>query len=129
MDCTGLIDMFVPLNGDTSIEERRKLALKQGYIKWLGTWTVQDFMQSTNYLPERHLQFTNADSLIQNAIVIDGKIVNVRQYLKDKERVKYSMTESERKTFEKGFEDRVKQLKETNSLMNNVRSARKWKTI
>lgn len=114
----GLIDMFVPLNGDTSIEERRKLALKQGYIKWLGTWTVQDFMQSTNYLPERHLQFTNADSLIQNAIVIDGKIVNVRQYLKDKERVKYSMTESERKTFEKGFEDRVKQLKETNSLMN-----------
>ena len=113
----GILDMIVPLNGDIAVEEHRKLASKQGFIKWLGAWNIQEFMMSTNYLPERNLQFTNALSHIDNAMVVDGKIVNIRQYLKAKERDKYSkMTYQERRQFEKGLDKRVEDLKASSSL-------------
>lgn len=113
----GLMDMLVPLNGDVAVEEHRKLAAKQGFIKWLSSWNIQEFMMSTNYLPERNLQFTNALSHIDNAMVVDGKIVNIRQYLKAKERERYSkMSYKERREFEKGLDKRVEALKASSSL-------------
>jgi len=113
----GLIDMIVPLNGDPEVELRRNLAFKQGYIKWLGTWNMQEFMMVTNYLPERNLQFTNALSIIDNSMVVNGRIVNIRQHLKAQEKSRYtSMSQEERRSFEKGFEQRVKDLKESLSL-------------
>ncbi len=112
-----LIDKFVPLNGDPQEEGRREIAFKQGYVKWLGTWTMQQAMMSTNFLPERNLQFTNALSLIDNAMVKDGKIVNIRQFLRKQELSRYKeMSYSERKTFEKGFDERVETLKQSSSL-------------
>lgn len=113
----GLMDMLVPLNGDVAVEEHRKLAAKQGFVKWLSSWNIQEFMMSTNYLPERNLQFTNALSHIDNAMVVDGKIVNIRQYLKAKERERYSkMSYKERREFEKGLDKRVEALKASSSL-------------
>lgn len=118
----GLIDMIVPLNGDPETELRRDLAFKQGYVKWLGSWNMQEFMMSTNYLPERNLQFTNALSIIDNSMVVNGKIVNIRQYLKAQERSRYKdMAESERRSFEKGFEQRVNELKEKSSLTKTAK--------
>lgn len=109
----GILDLIVPLNGDPSMELRRKMAGKQGFIKWLGTWTMQEAIMSTNYLPERNLQYTNALSFIDNAIVIDGKILNIRQYLRRKEHSRYTeMNQQERRTFEKSLGKRVAELKE-----------------
>jgi hypothetical protein len=120
----GLIDLIVPLNGDPYMEARRKIAWKQGFGKWLGTWTMQEAMMSTNYLPERNLQFTNALSFIDNAMVVDGKIVNIRQHLsrqdesryKKDENGKFIMSQEERKAYEKTFNERVKALKDSSSL-------------
>jgi len=120
----GLIDILVPLNGDPYMEARRKIAWKQGYIKWLGTWTMQEAMMSTNYLPERNLQFTNALSNINNAIVINGRIINARQYLQKLDKVKYTKndqgefitSQGERKSLEKTFNKRVEELKDKYSL-------------
>lgn len=113
----GLVDMFVPLNGTPYEEKRREIAYEQGYIKWLGAWTMQEFMMSTNYLPERNLQYTNAMSFIDNAMIRDGKIVNIRQWLKAQERSRYkTMDQAERRRFEKGFDARVEALKNKESL-------------
>lgn len=120
----GLLDLITPLNEDVSKEKIRKLAKQQGYIKWLSTWNFTDVMMVTNSFPERKLQFANALSFIDNAMVIDGKIVNIRQYVRAQDQTKYRkdanrnyiMSQAERKQLEDSFEERVQKLKETSSL-------------
>ena len=113
----GLMNLIVPLNEDVVTEERRRIARKQGLIKYLSTWSFSDVMMSTNAFPEKKLQLANALSIIDNSMVKDGKIVNIRQYLAAQDRqVKYNMSAAERKQLEKTFEDRVKELKESSSL-------------
>jgi hypothetical protein len=113
----GLLNLFVPLNEDIATEERRKMAKEQGLIKYLSTWSFTDVMMSTNSFPERKLQLSNALSIIDNSIVVDGKIVNIRQYLKQQDRItRKGMSESDRKALEKSFDERAKELKESSSL-------------
>lgn len=113
----GLLHSIVPLNEDVSLEERRKVAKKQGLVSYLSTWSFSDVMMSTNAFPEKKLQLANALSIIDNSMVKDGKIVNIRQYLKAQDRAnKYKLSYSERKELERTFEDRVKSLKESSSL-------------
>jgi hypothetical protein len=113
----GLLDLIVPLNEDVTTEERRKIAKKQGLGKYLSTWTFTDVMMSTNSFAERRLQMSNALSIIDNSMVVDGKIVNIVQYLKQQDRnARKELSESERKALEKSFNERVKELKESSSL-------------
>jgi hypothetical protein len=114
----GLLDLTIPLNEDVATEERRKIAWKQSPLKWLGTWSFQDVMMVTSSFPERRLQYANALSFNENSMVMNGKIVNIRQYLTEADRlVKYNMSESERKSLEDSFEERVKELKDIKSLL------------
>lgn len=114
----GLLDLIMPLNEDVATEERRKLAFKQSPLKWLKTWTFQDAMMITSSLPEKRLQIANALSFNENSMVVDGKIVNIRQHLAIQDRAaKYKMSESERAALEKSFEARVQELKDTKSLL------------
>jgi hypothetical protein len=113
----GLLDLIVPLNEDVTTEERRKIAKKQGLGKYLSTWTFTDVMMSTNSFAERRLQMSNALSIIDNSMVVDGKIVNIIQYLKQQDRAaRKGLSESERKALEKSFDERVAALKESSSL-------------
>lgn len=118
----GLLNMMVPLNEDVVTEERRKIARKQGGLKYLSTWSFSDVMMATNAFPEKKLQLANALSIIDNSMVKDGKIVNIRQYLAEQDRqIKYEMSESERKQLERTFEDRVKALRESSSLTKTAK--------
>jgi hypothetical protein len=113
----GLLDLFIPLSEDLATEKIRQLTKEQSYTKWLGSWTFSDVMMATNSFPEKKLQFANALSFLDNAMVVNGKIVNIRQYLsKQDSKVKYSMSYADRKALENTFEDRVKELKESSSL-------------
>ena len=113
----GLLDLTMPLNEDVATEERRKIAGKQSSLKWLKTWTFQDVMMITSSLPEKRLQIANALTFNENTMVIDGKLVNIRQYLTQQDRAaKYSMSQSERAALEKSFEKRVQELKDTKAL-------------
>jgi hypothetical protein len=113
----GLLDLIVPLNEDVTTEERRKIAKKQGLSNWLATWTFTDVMMSTNSFAERKLQMSNALSIIDNSMVVDGKIVNIREYLKQQDRAaRKDLSESERKALEKSLNERVRALKESSSL-------------
>ena len=118
----GLLHMMVPLNEDVVTEERRKIAMKQGLLKYLSTWSFSDIMMSTNAFPEKKIQLANALSIIENSMVVNGKVVNIRQYLVEQDsKIKYGMSQSERKEFEKTYEDRVKELKESSSLVKTAK--------
>jgi hypothetical protein len=126
----GLLDIFMPLNEDVATEERRKIAWKQSPIKWLKTFTFQDVMMITSSLPEKRLQIAQALTFIQNTMVLDGKLVNIRQHLILQDRaVKYDMSESERKALEKTFEARVKELQDTKSLLKTADDSGEYVTI
>jgi hypothetical protein len=117
-----LLDTLVPLNEDIAQEEQRKLAKKQGYLKFLSSWSLIDVAMVTNSWPERKLQYANALAFNDNSMVVDGKIVNIRQYLRAKDReTKYKMSVADRRALEKTFEDRVKELQETKSLPKVVK--------
>jgi hypothetical protein len=114
----GLIDITVPLNDSLTTEKRRELAMKDSFIKWLGTWTFTDVMMVTNSAPDRLHQFTNAKSFNDNSMVVDGKIVNIRKYVKaqDRKAREAGLSYEERRALEKSFESRVEELKNTKSL-------------
>ncbi len=113
----GLVDLLVPLNEDLAKDKIRHNAKEQSYTKWLETWNLTDVMMVSLSWPERKLQIANALSFIENAGVIDGKIVNLRQYLAQQDRMnKYLISESERKALESTFEKRLEALKESATL-------------
>lgn len=121
----GLLDLIVPLNEDIAVEKQKELAKKQGVKKMLSAWNFTDIMMITNSAPEKLIQYSNAKSFNDNTMVEDGKLVNIRQYVRAEDRkTKYAkdksgkliMSDAERKALEKSFEDRVKTLRETRSL-------------
>jgi len=113
----GLLDLIVPLNEDIAKEKQRELAYEQGYMKWLSTWTFTDVMMSTNSFPEKRLQLATAKTMNENSMVVDGKIVNIRQYVKTQDRARYkTKPEAERKAIEDSYEERVAKLKEEKAL-------------
>ena len=126
----GLLDLIHPLNEDITHEERKSIAWKQGYKQWLSTWSFNDVMMVTNSFPEKILQFANATSFINNSIVINGEIVNIRQYLKIQDRqTKYKITNEERKALEKSFEKRVKELQNSPEALKNIAKIENGETI
>ncbi len=113
----GILDLFVPLNEDIPLERRRAMAKKQGFLKYLSTWSFTDTLMLTMQFPEKKLQFANALSYLDNTMVVDGKLVNIRQYLREQDRAaRKDLNFEQRKALEKSFKDRVKKLKETKSL-------------
>ena len=116
-----LLDVLTPLNEDVGEFKTRQLAKKQSYGKWLATWTFSDAMMSTNSIPEKALELTHAASVIKNSIVVNGEVLNARQYLKEEDRKnKYKLSIAERKTLEQSFEKRVKELINSDKSLTNV---------
>jgi stress-induced morphogen len=122
----GLLNLIVPLTENITTEMRRRMAKSQGFLEYLSTWTFSDVMMVTSSFPERKLQFANAMSFNQNSMVVNGKIVNIRQYVKKQDRQEkykknedgsYVLNETERSALDKTYEERVNQLKETSSLV------------
>jgi hypothetical protein len=76
---------------------------------------------TTNSFGERKLELANALTMIDNAIVINGKIVNARQYVKAKDReAKKGMAFEERRALEKSFNERVAQLKQGDNTLKKL---------
>lgn len=125
-----LLNLTVPLQEDIAKEMQRKLAKEQGIFKTIGTWTFQDVMMVMSSWPDRQLEYANAMSFNKNAMIVNGKIVSILQYIAAQDRaVKYNMTESERKALEKTYDARVAELKETSSLYKVAEFGEKGKVI
>jgi hypothetical protein len=117
-----LIDTLVPLTGeDPLIVKQRLIAEKKSYVNYLSTWTFSDVMMITNSFGEKRVELANALSMIDNAIVINGKIINAKQYLRVKDReAKKGMTFEERRNLEKSFDQRLKELKEGDNTLKKL---------
>jgi len=116
-----VMQLTVPLNDDATKDFIRDLSAKRGFLNWLSTWTFQDVMMSTNSYPDRLIQLAVAKSFNDNSMIVDGKIVNIRQYLKKEDSLKkYNMSVEERRALEKSFENRVADLKKTKALSKVV---------
>lgn len=113
-----LLHHIIPLNEDVSIEKRREISKGKSLLNFLSTWTFTDVMMITNSFPERKLQYANAMSFNENSMVVNGRIVNIRQFVKEQDRRKYSLSEEDRRQLEKTYEERVAKLKEEKSLVN-----------
>jgi hypothetical protein len=117
-----LLDTISPLTGESVVEiKQRMIAEKKSYASYLATWTFSDVMMSTNSFGERKLELANALTMIDNAIVINGKIINIRQHLRALDRqARKGMTFEQRKALENSFEERVKSLKEGNTSLKKL---------
>lgn len=112
-----LIDLLVPLNDDVVEHKRRQLAKNQSTLKWLSTWSFNDMMMSTNRWGDIAHELTNALTWMDNTIVVDGTLQNIRQYLRSTPEFlnKYKTAETggiSVKEVDKLLETRVKELKE-----------------
>jgi hypothetical protein len=105
-----LMDLIAPFSESNVLLKRRKMS---DYKRYLNTFSFSDAVQSTNSFPEIKMQYVNALSFFQNTIVIDGKLINARQYVRAKDReVKFNtMSQSERRAYNKSYEERVEDLK------------------
>lgn len=115
-----LIDMFIPLNDGLAAEKQRERAIREGkYSQWVSQWSFNDVMMSTMSFPERKLQLTNALAMLQNTMLVDGKLVNIRQYVYAQDRQsKYKVSFENRKQIESTTEERIQKLKKEKSLVN-----------
>lgn len=123
----GLLNMIVPLNENIVEYMQRKTGQKRSFLDYLNTWSFTDLMMSTNTFPERKLQFANGLSFIENSMIVDGKIVNIRHYVREQDRAvkyekdslnRYKLAPEERRRLEKTQESRIEELKKTKSLIN-----------
>lgn len=68
------------------------------------------------------VQYTNYFSHMKNAVVIDGKLMNAREYLRKTPEYanRYKLSAADRAKLEKGIEAKVKELIDKHGLLNNV---------
>ncbi len=109
----GCMHFLVPLNENIGLEKRREIARKESLSKYLGTWTFNDAMMSTNRIPDKAHELTNALVWMRNTMLDEnGNLVNIRQYYKTKIADRYDKNHENLKAAEKKLDQDVKDAKE-----------------
>ena len=108
------LDYFVPFVENYNRNAARKLSLNK-----LDEQGVQDFLMVMMRNSDEAIQSLNAYAFLKNAIVQDGKILNVREYLRSTDEYKafYSGTQAERKARADKFENDVQELLDTKGVL------------
>ena len=103
----GALEYFLPLTENYNRDIAKKLSLNT-----LTQEGIQDFLMILMRKSDLNVQTANFYSFLKNSIVLDGKVVNAREYLREQPEYadKYKGTPEQRKQFEKQFEDNVKKL-------------------
>lgn len=114
----------IPNEKELMTEEQRKIAKEKGDMSWVNTWSFSDVMMLTSSFPEKRLELANSLTFAENSMIVEGKIVPIRQYLIDQDRktkYKEGVTDVERKALERSLNDRVEELKKTSSLVKTCK--------
>jgi hypothetical protein len=108
------LDYFVPFVENYNKNAARKLSLNN-----LDEQAIQDYLMFMMRNSDEAIQSLNFYAFVSNAIVEDGKIVNVREYLRSKDEYKafYAGTQSERKARADKFENDVKELLDSKGVL------------
>lgn len=106
-------EYFVPLTDSYTRDLAKKLSTNvvtaegvQDFLMWIKT-------------ADRSVQAINFLSYLNNSIVMDGKVVNAREYLRSlpEYKGKYSGSAEDRKAFDQNFEEQVAKLIEEKGIM------------
>jgi hypothetical protein len=101
------LDYFVPFVESYNRDAAKKLSLNK-----FDEQQLQDFLMFMMRGGERAIQTLNFFAFVKNAIVVDGKIVNAREYLRSTDEYKnfYAGTQAERKARRDKFDKDVETL-------------------
>ena len=101
------LDYFLPFVESYNRDAAKKLSLNK-----FDEQQLQDFLMFMMRGGERAIQTLNFFAFVKNAIVVDGKIVNAREYLRSTDEYKnfYSGTQAERKARRDKFDKDVETL-------------------
>lgn len=105
-----LINHFMPLKDDPNYEE-----LKKAGISTLTRQNFSDMLMWFMREPEQHMEKTIFLTLLDNTMVVDGKLVNIREFVKNKYKDRYDSAEAFREG-SPNIEKEIKELQETSSL-------------
>ena len=105
-----LMDVFMPMKDDPAYEEFKKAGLTK-----LTNANLGDMLMITMRFPEQIMEKATFLTLLQNSIVVDGKIVNIREYVKSKYKGRSASSTSYKESKEK-IEKEVEELKKTKSI-------------
>jgi len=99
---------FISAFSENNLILQRRLA-KNGFMSYLNTWSMTDIIQSTNSYPEIILQRINGLSMMENTIVVDGKLLNVREVVlaEDRATKEKGISQAARRALNDSYEDRV----------------------
>ena len=108
------LDYFIPFTENYNRRATTKLSLNK-----LDDQAVQDFLMVLMRKGDEAVQTVNFISFLTNTIVVDGKVVNAREYLRntDEYRDFYKGTQSERDARADKFEKDVKAINEKQGVL------------
>jgi transcriptional regulator with XRE-family HTH domain len=105
-----LINTFMPLKDDPSYDKLNKAGMSK-----LTRGNFSDMLMVFMRYPEQHIEKSLFKTLLDNTMVVDGKLVNIREYVKNKYKDRYSSAEAYKDSKSK-IEDEIQELKETSSI-------------
>jgi hypothetical protein len=108
------LDYFVPFVESYNRNAARKLSLNK-----IDEQAIQDYLMFLMRNGDEAVQALNFYTFLKNTIVEDGKIINVREYLRSTDEYKafYSGTQEERKARADKFEKDVQELLESQGVL------------
>ena len=110
----GALEYFLPLTDNYNREIAKKLSLNT-----LTQESIQDFLMILMRQTDLNVQTSNFFAFLSNSIVQDGKVVNVREYLRTlpEYQEKYKGSVADRKAYEQKFDEEVKRLVEEKGVL------------
>lgn len=107
-------EYFLPLTDNYNREFLKKLSVSK-----LNDEAIQDILMSWMRFADSTVQATNFLAFLNNSVVIDGKVVNAREYLRTLPEYKgrWSGSSRDRKAFDEKFDEQVKKLVEEKGVM------------
>lgn len=108
------LDYFLPF-----VENYNRYAATKLSLNKLDEQNIQDYLMVLMRKGDEAVQTLNFFAFLKNAIVVDGKIINVREYLKKTPKYQnfYTGTQVEREQKVKDFEKDVEELLDTQSVL------------
>lgn len=115
----GLLDYFIPITEDLTKRGIKKNI--QNPLERLKYWNMSEVLMTGLSIPDKVIQYANALSILDNTIVENGKLVNIRDYLKQQPEWKDRYKNGSVRQVEKAFNKKVQELQETKSLKKIAR--------
>jgi hypothetical protein len=113
----GLLNHFVPLLDNRKFETARRLSVSSA-VDYLSS----DWLFALQRGSDKVVQYPIAIAMLNNSTVIDGKIVNIRQYVRDKNAFgdRYNLSRNDRLALENKVEQEIEEMKKSSNLVNQV---------